>query len=313
MVFPAVKPQRTAYRQPLLVLLSWLLLLAYPASSADGVASRYQRTIQSLQVSTPELRARFAAIALLELEEIYLAEADLARREAEDEDHPAKLQAWSRAVEQYAGQLVLVQSDIDSGFPVELRTNPLEVASITVAGRTLMLAHPRNGQQLAYEQGVLAKFCGGNTCIELTRDEEPLQSIPVSASTVTPQWDFSPAGPVCRYRQLQVEFSNRGSLTRQRGLCEQLMQELESMATELAWQQRHGVDVDWGQLDLRSTPGRPEHLVVLNQAGDSLLITLPLLYGTPGLLGQVSPWLQQRHSAQGPSKLSLRAASMGWE
>ena len=119
-----------------LLWIACLLLFTSPALSDESDASRFDRTAQALQAAEPQLRARFADIALLELTEIYLAEADLARREAESADDAGELIAWSRAVTQYASGLALLLDDIAFGLPVELRLNSPEVPSITVAGRS---------------------------------------------------------------------------------------------------------------------------------------------------------------------------------
>lgn len=288
------------------------VLLVCARALADE--SRYDRIVQAVESADPELRAKFANSALLELTEVYLAESDLARREAGDSDEADRLIAWSRAVERYAAQLSLVLDDISLGFPAELRRHPREVASVSVAGRTIMLAHPRSRQQSAYEQSVLGHFCGQGLCRDLVAVEEDTTAIPMSPGLVSPNWEFTAAGPRCTHQNLQLAFLSNGDLGRQRALCQQFMEEAELLATELAWQQRHRVIVDWEQLAIRAVPLRPEHLVVLNRAGDSLLVTLPLLHGTAGLLPRLVPWLRQRFQSEAqPPPLLLEPAALGWE
>ncbi|TDG12971.1 hypothetical protein E2F43_15600 [Seongchinamella unica] len=289
-----------------------IALLAGAQTLAE--ASRYERIVQALESADPELRASFASSALLELTEVYLAEADLARRQARDSDEALRLTAWSRAVERYAAQLALVLDDITLGFPVQLRRHPREAVSVSVAGRTIMLAHPRSGQQPTYEQSVLGQFCGQGLCRDLVAVEEATAAIPMSPGLVSPHWEFTALGPRCSHYNLQLAFRGDGDLGQQRALCQQLLEEAELLATELAWQQRHGVSVDWEVLTIRAVPLRPEHLVLLNTAGDSLLVTLPLLHGTEGLLGQLVPWLRQRFNSERPlPPVLLEAAVLGWE
>jgi hypothetical protein len=280
---------------------------------AEPGATRFQRTVDALQLADDAQRGRFATVALLQLAEVYMAEADLARREAEQDGADAKLQGWSRAVDKYAAQLLLVLDDIELGFPVELRTNPREVPSAAVGGRVVMLAHPRLGQQSLYEQSVLQEFCSGDTCARLTAELEGYEPIPLSAVQVKPRWQFGPKGPVCSYRGLSVRFSGGGSLADQRGFCTQLFQEVESLATELAWQQRHGVEVEWSDLSTRTVPGKPLHVVRLNTAGEAILLSLPLLNASPDLLPELAPWLQSRHLNKGAVELQFDGAKLGWE
>jgi hypothetical protein len=292
-----------------------LLLWACASTANESAAqeSRYHRPIAALPTSAEEHRARFASIALLELAEVYIAESDLARKESEQAEDPGKLLAWSRAVERYASQLSLVLDDIALGFPVELRLNDREVSSVNVGGRVIMLAHPRADQQFVYEHSVLTQFCSTKTCEELTENEDVLEPIPMSPALVKPRWEFDTAGPNCSYRSVRLSFTVGGDLTRQRQLCQQLMQELEILSTELAWQQRHGVDIQWQNIKIEATPMQPEHLVLLNVQGDSLLVSLPLLYGTPGLLKAVLPYLQQRYAGDNVELITeLKAADLGW-
>lgn len=284
------------------------------AVTALAESSRYDRIVLALESAAPELRASFASSALLELTEVYLAEADLARAEARESDEPGRLASWSRAVERYAAQLSLVLDDIAFGYPVQLRLYPREVVAVSVAGRTIMLAHPRSQQQPAYEQSVLAHFCRQGLCRQLVAAGEDKAPIPMSAGLVSPTWEFAAAGPRCVHKHLQLAFSAGGELGQQRALCQQVMEEAELLATELAWQQRHGIDIDWEALEVRAVPLRPEHLVVLNGAQDSLLASLPLIHGSPGLLARLGPWLKQRFdSEQAPAAVTLQAAELGWE
>ncbi|MEP5567132.1 MAG: hypothetical protein ABJN62_04800 [Halioglobus sp.] len=286
-----------------------LLLLASLCFATD---SRYYKILDSLQSADSTTQGSFASIALLELMEVYFAEADLARNESGSSAERSKRIGWSRAVEQYSTQLSLVIDDIDSGMPVALHLHAREVAAVSVAGRTIMLAHPRSGQQQAYEQSVLTRFCIGDVCRDLVAATETHEPIPMSSATVTPHWDFGPSGPVCSHLNLSIEFDSGGKLALQKQLCQQFMQEVEVLSTEIAWQTKHGVDTQWYSLSIKPTPMKPEHLVLLNTAGDSLLISLPLLYGTKDALKKVTPWLRGRHASEGPPAVSLEANRLGW-
>jgi len=275
--------------------------------------SRFQRTVLAVEASTDqELKARFASTALLELAEVYLAESDLARAEAGSAGQQRKLATWSQAVDRYAEGLFRLLEEIELGSPVSLRLNQREVPSVSVDGRTVMLAHPRNGQQAEYEHRVLDAFCTGITCSALTAPPERA-AIPLSANSIVPLWTFTEQGPVCHYRGIRVSFRSDGAIAAQKALCQQLMQELEILATEIAWQQRHGVEVIWDELRIKSTPGKTDHLVTLNSSGDSILASLPLTYSSPLLLPSVMNWLQKRFTGAASVELSLRAADQGWE
>jgi hypothetical protein len=297
-------------------LLSGLAVQAQPPPEPPSL-SRYQRTVQYLQQAPEAQQAEFAGTALSRLVEVYMAEADLARSEAREKSGvaAARLRGWAVAVDQYASQLLLVLDDLEHGFPLQMSASPGGSASLTVAGRAVMLLHPRPSQQGAYEREVLSDYCARHDCMAITATElegESARPIPISASQVSPRWTFTEAGPVCAYQGLEVHFGDTRQLAAHRELCAQLMQELLGLAVELAWQQRHGVAVNWAALDIVATPGRPGHVVHLNIAGDSVLATVPLLAGSEGLLADVIPWLRARAAGRDADPLQLDAADYGW-
>ncbi len=321
MNFPTgLTPVRDLYRIIVVLLLNGCIGLfaqtAYcAATEGDSLAvnSRFQRTVQVLQESTGEMQAVFATAALNELAEVYMAEADLARKQTGPAAQSPKVMRWARAVDQYANQLSLVLADIELGLPVELHERAEQAVSVTVGGRSVILSHPRADQQSAFEQRVLLDFCATENCKQLTARIEAAQPIPVTATQVRPQWTFTESGPVCSHEGIRVRFGSDRHLGRYRATCEQLLQEAYALATEIAWQQRHAVAVDWDKLIISATPGRPEHVVRLNKAGDSILITLPLIYASPNLLAHIKPWLQSRFSSTKSAVIELDARQYGWE
>jgi hypothetical protein len=303
----------------LLLVISALVLVPVQTVAQEQIdnpqptGSRYQRTVLSLQNSSAEMQADFASTALRALVEVYIAEADLARNQAESEKNNVKLLGWSRAVDQYARQLALVLDDIELGLPVELQPNDAESVTVMAGGRSVIMSHPRVDQQASFEQRVLLDFCRRQDCQLLTAGSAEASPIPVSASGVDPVWTFAETGPVCSYKDIELRFANARHLARWRMTCRQLLQELMMLADEIAWQGRHGVVVDWNELTVRPTPQRPEHLVLLNGKGDSLLATIPLIYGSPALLADITPWLKARVTRGQSVPVQLEAERYGWE
>lgn len=305
-------------------LLAWVVACNLPLAGAAAQIldqdapetwSRFQRTALFLEQSPPDEQADFATKALTQLIEVYLAEADLARAEgtAAEGSVRARLLGWSQAVDQYANQLLLLLEDIDEGYPVTVLQSREGSVTVLVAGRAVMLGHPRADQQAAYEQRVLAEFCARRDCQRMTAVADKPRPIPVSTSRVKPRWVFTEQGPLCEHGGIEVRFSGTDNLAFARSTCGEFLQEAAALAAEIAWQVRHGVAVDWPELTISPTPGKPEHLVRLNAAGDSLLLTLPLLFGSPGLLEDLTPWLRDRWSGAESVRLHLKAADYGWE
>ncbi len=304
-------PGSPLVRRARLGLLSLLLLPVL----ALAESSRFERTVTALAASEDiGLQARFANAALLELAETYLAEADLARRQAretEQEGEARSLVAWAGAVDRYAMRLLPLVEEVEMGAPLALQRYPTEAPSLSVAGQSIILSHPRAEQQTAYEQAVLERFCHGAACDELLQVEAvPLAPPPVPVNL---NWEFGPGTAACVYRNLRVQFPGTANLNTRRELCAQLMRELEALASELARQPGLGVVVEWDQLQVTALKGRPGHLATLNRAGDSALVELPLLYASPGALQASSAWLRGRYNPAGPPAVALTAADYGWQ
>ena len=272
--------------------------------------TRFQRTILSLQDASADVRSDFAAAALANLASAYSNEAKLARQQA---GRNAQLRAWSSTVERYASQMPLLLDDIALGLPVQLGIGGETPLTITVGDRTVIVSHPRLSQQSALEQGILMDFCSRNSCEQLSPREAGAEPIPVSSGHVRPTWTFSAQGSNCAYRGITVRFTSAQNMAKARLICEQFLQEVVTLTEELAWQQRHAVVIEWEQLDIQSTPGRPEHMVRLNTAGDSVLVTIPVLRGSTGLLEQVIPWVRQQLSEQQELAIEVDADHYGWQ
>lgn len=299
----------------LLVLLAASVCRAQPQSAApaDEPVSRFLRTVHLLQLTPPDTQSDFARTALAQLAEVYMAEADLARHQASSKPGRSKLIGWSRAVDRYANRLLLSMEDIKQGSPATLSRNSMGIVSVSVADRMVILSHPRVDQQAAYEQRVLREFCTRHDCQALTVTLQAQEPIPLSSSLIEPQWTFTETGMVCSHDGIALVFGDVSDLAASRSLCGQLLQEGSALAIEIAWQQRHGVDIDWRVLKILPIPGSTQHRVHLNFAGDSILETLPLLNGSPGLLRDIEPWLKTRF-ADGPrTSVRLQAARYGWE
>ena len=275
--------------------------------------TRFQRTVQHLQDASPELRGEFATIALTNLSEAYIAEAQLARKEAGATGHNANLGSWSTMVDYYARQIPMLVADIEAGLPVRLTLGGEQSLAITVAERTVIVSPPRLTQQSAFEQQILSDFCAQQSCEQFSPGSTAPQSLPAVTVHIRPDWTFSAQGSVCAYQGIKVRFASQKNLANSRPICEQFLREVMTLTDELASQQRHGVAIEWENLDIQATPHSPEHVVGLNAIGDSVLVTVPLLYRSTDLLQQVLPWIRQRLSNQQEVSIEVDADRYGWQ
>ncbi len=287
------------------------------AESSTWSSSRFYRTVLYLGKSAAEEQATFAIAALSQLAEVYMAEADLARAQAQRNqgNDRAKLYGWSVAVDGYANQLLLLLDEIEEGYPVKLLQSSEGAVTVRVAGRAVMLGHPRPGQQAAFEQRVLADFCAGNDCRRMTAStsDAGMQPVPLSRASVSPNWSFSERGSLCAHGGIELHFDSASELAASREFCKELLREAADLAAEFSWQERHGVVIDWTALRITATPRGPQHLIRLNHSGDSVLLSAPLLFSSPGLLDDLRPWLRSQTSGEQVVTVQLSAASYGWK
>jgi hypothetical protein len=263
-----------------------------PVDSHD--LSRFQRTALSVQDTDQEQRQRFARQAMLSLYEVYSSEADLARSQADALPNRDKLLGWSAAVDEFARQILEALSELDSGADVAIYLSRQSIVTIDVAGRFVMLTHPRHSQKSAFEQLILDQFCASNDCITLTGVANKSLQSAMYYGNIVPQWQFSNNGASCSHEGVQIAFTGTSGLVQLKETCRQFFSELNSLLTEITWQQMHGVRADWGELAIRPTPGKTEHFVSINASGDTVLAALPLLYAASDLLTELTPWLQSR-------------------
>lgn len=297
-------------------------MAAEPGATPVMEASRFQRLVEQLAADDAG-RQQFADIALMELAEVLLAEAALARRQAADGEAGARSPlGWAVAVEQYAGEVLRLQRAVQANKPVQLLLPPLADPAIQVGAASVMLSHPRRDQQGVLEARIASAFCASNDCARVLAPTTAPQAakqepIPITAETPEPTWSFTRDGNVCAQRGLRVEFpppaERAGSrLVDERALCQQLFAELNNLALELRWQMRQGVTLEWSAMVSTSLPQRTDHALLLNSAGDTLLIALPLLHGTPGLLYVLLPWLAAEVGSGPPADITLDAVKLGW-
>ncbi len=298
----------------IVLLIATLSLPARMAAAAPGDAastqpsSRFDRVVALVAAEADEDRSAFAEAALLELASIYLAEADLARSQAAGSTRPYKLLRWSGAVERYADELLLALARVQHGAEVSVLRSPRGPTSLLVAGHAVELAHPRLRDQAGFQARVLADFCNDRQCEFRARQAASPVSLPATASTLQPVWEFSDAhGLVCSHRQLSLHFGHDGDRARQFGLCRQLLHELTTLATELDRQFMYGIEIDWGSLSLESLRDEPGHIITLNENRDWIQAPVPLLYSSPGLLADVRPWLEDLYTGRTPQSLHLQA------
>jgi hypothetical protein len=297
----------------LLIAASAVALASVTFAEEPQPLTRFERTAQYLQTASPELRGDFAAIGLSTLARAYVAEANLAREQSRKSARHASLRAWSATVDGFARQMPLLLDDIELGLPVQLTLGAEKSLAVTVAGRTVILSHPRLNEQTAFEQEILNVFCARHRCEQFMPGKGDFGPIAFSTTQIRPDWTFTSQSSLCAYQGITVRFRSATDMAKARLICEQFLAEAVMLADELSWQQRHSVVIEWTHLKIVATPGRTGHIVQLNELGESILVTVPLLFSNTQLLEDTLPWLKQRLNDRQTANVVLDADRYGWQ
>lgn len=260
-----------------------------PVSAAD-----VQDLTAYLRDAPDALRADFALAALTELVEVYSIEVARARAEPGGRSANPDLRRWVRAVEGMLDDLQGLLDTLTPETPVSVSTLHDGTVYLVVDGDPVLLSGPRPGENAALEHRVLQRFCSRNDCGELVDAfDAQISRTYTAGAQVSPVWRFGDAaGPVCATGDgLEFQFDDTQGLGEKRAACQRIVSELNVLAAALAEQVQAGIAPDWSRLAIRSTGSDSLQSVVVNAAGDTLLLPLPALAQTPEVFRLVLPWL----------------------
>jgi hypothetical protein len=262
--------------------------------------SQINRLAMALADAPGELRADFAMTAITEMVADYKEEARRARREVRGRAGSRDLARWSFAVDAYAAELAMIADGVHADTPIGVTIGVDNTIILDIDGRPVLLSSPRVREQSAFEERVLNRFCDQHPCKELIANYQPPQ-LPL-ATTRQPEivWNFSQqAGPTCSTSDgLEFQFRDMQNLGQKRTACASVVQELNVLATALAWHIANGAHIDWNRLVIRGSPGEAEQQVELAAGADTLHLPLPALVETPRLFELVRPWLAAKADGQ---------------
>jgi hypothetical protein len=278
-----------------LALLFMLLPVSPGFSGATGTATESQltRLARSLEDAPDPMRSDFAWLALSEMVDIYNEQAARARQESRGTGRARDQARWAAAVDAYAAQMQALASGFTPDTRVRITAGPGNDVYVYVDGRPIIVSGVIDGQQAAYEQRVVERFCMLYLCADLMQDAPEPDGLPAITAGADVQWSFSQnAGPACLTDDgLEFQFRDMSVLAKKRRACALVVADLAALAAAITRKIATGVRVDWNSLDINELPGEPRHRVLLNREGATLHLALPALLLTPDLFRIVRPWL----------------------
>jgi len=287
----------------LLLLLLGLLLVATQAqslaSTSEDAPSVVVQLARVLHDSPLPMRSDFAWLALTQMAEFYTEEAARARREMRHTSRARDASKWAASVDDYARKMSTLADSITTATPISITIGIDNSVHVYVDGQPVILTGAISGQQSAYEQRVVERFCILYLCEDLLpaleyREREQSAAL-TQTDTTRAYWSFSQyAGPVCMTNDgLEFQFQQATDLGEKREACTRAVAELSELAMAIIREQQQGVRVDWVALKVQPAPAdEPQRVILATRV--EIVLPLPMLAENPKLLEMVRPWLKAR-------------------
>ena len=297
--------QRLAKLRPGLVLIVFLGLVLVSsqtqslASTSKAMPAVVVQLARELHDSPYPMRSDFAWLALTQMAEFYTGEAARARRELRHTSRAGGVSSWAAAVEDYARKIDALANSMTTETSIVISVDSTNNVFVYVDGQPVIITGAIGGQQSAYEQRVLERFCILYVCEdllpELEYSERDLPAIVTETDASTAYWSFSQyTGPVCMTNDgLEFQFQQMSDMGEKRVACTRVVAELSELARAIAREQQQGKRINWETLEILPAPADEPQRVRL-AARVEVRLELPMLSGKPKLLAIVRPWLMAR-------------------
>ena len=239
-------------------------------------------------------RVDFAWVAIAEMAASFEAAAERsAYSRAKNETAKKKLQRWRSSTWAYAQHLREQLLAIQQGAPVAVHVQAPSTLVVLTNGQPTVINGPQALDQGELARQILLNYCALHDCPE----QEILEQEQSSADAIEPpngQWSFdqalsasyeTPDGLVFEFRRLDDREAAQGA-------CDRLVAQMRLLASRLRTLHQAGTPVAWDRLRILSAGGSDQHRVLINDAGRSLLLSLPDLYLAQDLVREAAPWLE---------------------
>lgn len=301
-------------RRWLTLVLVCLLLQAVPGPgdvSAAVFESPLVQLARSLEDAPDTMRSDFAWLVLAEMVDFYTEQAARARLESRGTGRARDQARWAAAVDAYAARMQVLANSFTPDTRVRISAVPGNDVYVYVDGQPVIVTGVMDGQQAAYEQRVLERFCMLYLCADLMQETQ-VPGLPATSAGTAVQWSFSQhAGPACITDDgLEFQFRDMSELQKRRRACDQTVADLMALAAAIARKIAAGVHIDWNSLVIQSIHGEVQHRVLLNSEGATLQLALPALAMTPDLFRILRPWLAAKTSGSSYRLVVLNAETM---
>ncbi len=294
--------------------LHWIVALTLCGAVTAGAApasSDFAYFADALAGADYGERADFARVALDEVIASYEAIAEDAAGPVRSIGGKTDLRRWRAASQDFVNQLRDLRWRLDRGADVQMNFGADGVLVMFIDRQPVLLSGPNAAASDLLQQTVMAQYCGLHHCVTGPAAATPSSSVAnVSvANDADAHWTFAQNRRPSFVTEdgLRFVFTSISDRATKERLSRQLSGELQQLARALRTAAQSGRSLDWQQLRVLSRRSGSLEQVVLDNRGDRLSLSLPLLARTPALWRETLPWL--RAQAEGKElPLTVRQA-----
>jgi len=237
----------------------------------------------------------FAKTALKEMAFSFEDEAEKSNNEIlENPDDRKKLYRWTHSTLEYAKYLHVVSDSINELTPIEIITDSSGELLIIVDNQPFFIISPSLHAPDMLDQEIINAVCQTRDCqLELIGfEEEPdTKTIVIEAD-----WQLTDRSrpEYVTVDGLHFIFNDIKNRSDKQNACLKIIKELKLVIDLLTQAHEDGLYIDWKHITMQQVGDKKRYKLVMNRAGESILIEAAELANSPDLIVLVSPWLKAK-------------------
>lgn len=237
----------------------------------------------------------FAKIALQEMAIANEDEAIKSNDEILDNpDNRKKLYRWTHSTLEYAKYLHIVSDSINELTPLEINTDSNGELLIIIDNQPFFIISPSLHDPEMLDQKIIDAVCQTRDCqLDLIGfEEEPdTKTIVIEAD-----WQLNDRSrpEYVTVDGLHFIFNDIKNRSDKQNACLKIIKELQLVTDLLTQAHEDGLYIDWEYINVLQVGDKERYKLVMNRAGESILIEAVELAKLPELAELVSPWLKAK-------------------
>ncbi len=284
-----------------------------PAKEITVTRSRLIQLTKNLEYADLHQQYDFIQISLLEMHRAYQAEINKSwESRPSTAKKKQKLMGWRHATQAFINDLDSYFLLLDSGVPFSLGVNRQQKVLIIIGIQPVIINGPGPAGHKQMEQRIVHEFCQIHNCSlyldsittlpgmsKNITDFQMTDANQHSSATSSANWLFGYGhNPVYMTGQgINCEFNNSSDRSNKEAACISLAKEVKQLSEVLKNTRHAGVRINLEYLSIKPLSDADIVQIQVNQQGNHIRQSLPLLKKNPELLFKMVPWLEENQDA----------------